>query len=61
MTARLAHWTLLLVALALATGCGQSRVVKREGAAPASRGATQALPRGGSYQVRAGDTLYGIA
>lgn len=58
--ARLAS-LVLLAAMVAAAGCGQSRVVKREGAAPASRGATQALPRNGSYQVRTGDTLYGIA
>jgi lipoprotein NlpD len=59
VTARLAT-LLLLLAVGLA-GCGQSRVVKREGSAPAPRTSAQAVPRGGSYQVRAGDTLYGIA
>lgn len=53
---------LALVALVLA-GCGNSRVVKRESgsSASASRAAPAPLPRDGSYLVRGGDTLYGIA
>ncbi|PRH83686.1 peptidoglycan DD-metalloendopeptidase family protein [Arenimonas caeni] len=47
--------------LALVAACGHSRVVKREGARPAPRPASVEVPRDGSYVVRRGDTLYGIA
>jgi lipoprotein NlpD len=52
--------TFALVAMVLA-GCGNSRVVKREDGSSASRAVPAALPGDGSYVVRGGDTLYGIA
>jgi len=60
MTARA---LILLFAALLLSACGQSRVVKREGSAPApaAQRSVQAAPASGSYRVRAGDTLYGIA
>ncbi len=51
----------LLAAAVLLAGCGHSRVVKREGAAPSPSRAASAPGRDGSYLVQAGDTLYGIA
>jgi len=51
----------LVIALLLAA-CGNSRVVKREGSRPSAPSrAAASVPRDGSYVVRAGDTLYGIA
>lgn len=50
-----------ILAVALLAGCGHSRVVKREGARSTPERATQAVPRGGEYVVKRGDTLYGIA
>ncbi len=51
----------LVIALLLAA-CGNSRVVKREGSRPSAPArSASSVPRDGSYVVRAGDTLYGIA
>ncbi len=62
MNTRIARPLVILVLVGLLAACGSSRVVKREGSrsAPPSRPAASA-PRDGSYVVRAGDTLYGIA
>lgn len=55
----------LLVALlvaALLSACGNSRVVRRDGAPSATPArSSQPLPRDGAYTVRSGDTLFGIA
>jgi lipoprotein NlpD len=56
--ARLVVATLVL---ALLSACGQSRVVRREGSRPEPARPAAAVPRDGSYEVRRGDTLYGIA
>ncbi|KFL36873.1 M23 family metallopeptidase, partial [Arenimonas donghaensis] len=56
--ARTLAWILVVALLA---GCGHSRVVKREGSRPAPERATQSMPRSGDYEVKRGDTLYGIA
>jgi len=56
--ARTLAWILVVALLA---GCGHSRVVKREGSRPAPGHATQSMPRSGDYEVKRGDTLYGIA
>lgn len=66
MSRLLTRALLLLTIVALLSACGHSRVVKREGArsdrpvrsAPAS---PRPAPRGESYVVRQGDTMYGIA
>ena len=50
----------LLVAALLLAACGHSRVVKREGSQPTPP-RVAAMPREGTYLVRVGDTLYGIA
>lgn len=61
----LARAAVALTMLALLSACGHSRVVKREGgrpaATPAPAQAGAAIPRDGRYEVRRGDTLYGIA
>jgi len=55
---RLVAWGLVVVMLA---ACGHSRVVRREGSRPEPARSAQPVPRGGQYEVRRGDTLYGIA
>ncbi|KFN42790.1 hypothetical protein N790_11365, partial [Arenimonas malthae CC-JY-1] len=62
MNHRLARLVVAILVLALLAACGQSRVVRREGSRPApARPAAASVPRDGSYEVRRGDTLYGIA
>lgn len=62
---RLLRIALVLGLVALVSACGHSRVVKREGgrpaSAPVSAPAGSSIPRDGRYEVRRGDTLYGIA
>lgn len=50
-----------VLVLALLAACGQSRVVRREGSRPEPARPAASVPRDGSYEVRRGDTLYGIA
>lgn len=62
MSRTFARFVVALLVLALLAACGQSRVVRREGSRPApARPAAASVPRDGSYEVRRGDTLYGIA
>lgn len=57
-----ARLVVAILVVALLAACGQSRVVRREGSRPApARPAAVSVPRDGSYEVRRGDTLYGIA
>lgn len=56
---------LAVLVVTVVAACGNARVVKREGgrpsSAPAAAPAGSAIPRDGRYEVRQGDTLYGIA
>ncbi|WP_374472956.1 peptidoglycan DD-metalloendopeptidase family protein [Arenimonas sp.] len=62
MRSAFARLVVATLVLALLAACGQSRVVRREGSRPAPpRPAAASVPRDGSYEVRRGDTLYGIA
>ncbi|MBW8312883.1 MAG: peptidoglycan DD-metalloendopeptidase family protein [Rhizobium sp.] len=62
MNRTFARFVVATLVLALLAACGQSRVVRREGSRPApARPAATSVARDGSYEVRRGDTLYGIA
>lgn len=61
MKALFARVVVAVLLVALVAACGHSRVVKREGGRGAARPASVEVPRDGSYTVRRGDTLYGIA
>src|SRR5690606_17491527 len=61
MKSSFARVVVAVLVVALLAACGHSRVVKREGGRGAARPASVEVPRDGSYTVRRGDTLYGIA